>query len=114
MPNTKDEAKAAPEGAVPPEDVERVVEDMSGVVERWKGRIDELKVQVDLARMDVREQAEKQVDIAQNACLAAMTRLREAGHDATASAQTLRDGIEKLLEDVKKAFEAAQAVITRS
>ena len=97
----------------PQEDTAHVVNDMTSVLDQWKGRIDELKVQVDLAKLDVRGQAQKQVEIAQNACLAAYSKLRDAGRDATESGQALRQGVEKLLQDVKKAFEAAQAVVTR-
>jgi len=111
--SAKAAAKTAPEAKEQPQDKEQVVEDMTSRLDQWKGRIDELKVQVDLAKLDVRGQAQKQVELAQNACLAAYSKLRDAGHDATESAQTLRQGVEKLLQDVKKAFEAAQAVITR-
>ncbi|MDR3650585.1 MAG: hypothetical protein P4L20_15955 [Acidimicrobiales bacterium] len=90
-----------------------VVDSMTGTVDQWKARIDELKVQVDLAKLDARERATKQLDIAQNACLAAYSKLRDAGHDAAVNADTLRDGVQKLLHDVKEAFEAAQAVISR-
>ena len=86
---------------------------MTGSLDQWRSRIDELKVQVDLARLDTRERATKQLDIAQNACLAAYSKLREAGRDAVTNADTLREGVQKLLNDVKEAFEAAQAVITR-
>jgi hypothetical protein len=90
-----------------------VVDSMTGTLDQWKARIDELKVQADLAKLDARERATKQLDIAQNACLAAYSKLREAGRDAAVNADTLRDGVQKLLHDVKDAFEAAQAVITR-
>ena len=90
-----------------------VVDSMTGTLDQWKARIDELKVQVDLAKLDARERATKQLDIAQNACLAAYSKLREAGRDAAVNADTLRDGLQKLLHDVKEAFEAAQAVISR-
>lgn len=90
-----------------------VVDSMNGTLDQWKARIDELKVQADLAKLDAREQATKQLEIAQNACLAAYSKLREAGRDAAVNADTLKDGLQKLLQDVKNAFEAAQAVITR-
>ena len=86
---------------------------MTGTVDQWKARIDELKVQVDLAKLDTRERATKQLDIAQNACLAAYSKLRDAGKDVVTNADTLRDGVQKLLQDIKAAFEAAQAVINR-
>ncbi len=100
-------------GAAAAQGIDGVVKEMTGVLDQWKARVDQLKVQADLAKLDVRGKAEKQVEIAQNACLAAYSRLREAGPDATESAQALRQSVEKLLGDVKRAFEAAQAVITR-
>ena len=86
---------------------------MTETLDEWRTRIDEFKVQVDLAKLDVRERAAKQLDIAQNACLAAYSKLWEARHDAAVNADTLRDGVQRLLHDVKDAFEAAQAVIAR-
>lgn len=96
-----------------PEDTEQVVASMTGVLDSWRARIDELKVQVDLAKLDVRAQATSQLEVAQNACLAAYGKLRQAGHDATENARTLRQGVEKLVQDVKAAIEAAQSVLSR-
>ena len=87
------------------------VDSMTGTLDEWRARIDELMVQADLAKLDVREQATKQLEIAQNACLAAYASLRDAGRDATTNVDTFRDGVQKLLQDVKAAFDAAQAVI---
>ncbi len=91
----------------------QLVDSMTGTLDQWKARIDELKVQVDLAKLNTRDRATKQLDIAQNACLAAYSKLREAGRDVTVNADTLRDGVQKLLQDLKEAFDAAQAVINR-
>ncbi len=108
-------SKVTPEPGATAEDAPSTtfVDSMTGTVDQWRARIDELMVQADLAKLDVREQATKQLEIAQNACLAAYARLRDAGRDATANADTLRDGVQKLLQDVKAAFEAAQEVIAR-
>ena len=95
------------------EDKTQLVESMVGTLDQWRSRIDELKVQADLAKLDARERATKQLDIAQNACLAAYSKLREARHDAAVNADTFRDIVQKLLHDVGEAFEAAQAVIAR-
>ena len=95
------------------QETSQLVTSMTGSLDQWRSRIDELKVQVDLAKLDTRERATKQLDIAQNACLAAYSKLREAGRDAITNADTLREGVQKLLNDVKEAIEAAQAVITR-
>ena len=85
----------------------------TGTVDQWRSRIDELKVQADLAKLEARERATKQLEIAENACLAAYSKLRDARQDVLVNADTLREGVQKLLHDVKAAFEAAQAVITR-
>jgi hypothetical protein len=95
------------------EKTSELVDSLTGTVDQWRARIDELKVQVDLARLDTRDRATKQLEIAQNACLAAYSKLRDAGKDVVGNADTLRDGVQKLLQDVKAAFEAAQAVINR-
>ena len=99
--------------AARPEEKSQLLEAMTGTLDQWRSRIDELKVQAELAKLDARERATKQLDIAQNACLAAYSKLRDARHDAAVSADTLREGVQKLLHDVKEAFEAAQAVIAR-
>jgi hypothetical protein len=91
----------------------QVEESVNRTLDQWRARIDELKVQVDLAKLDVRERATKQLDLAQNVCLAAFSMLSDARHDAAVNADTLREGVEQLLHDLKRAFEAAQAVIER-
>jgi hypothetical protein len=96
-----------------PQDKDQTVESMTGTLDQWKARIDELRVKVDLAKMDARDQATKQLEIAQNACLAAYSKLREARHDTAATADSVRDGVERLFHDIKEAFDAAQDVITR-
>jgi hypothetical protein len=108
-------SKATPEPGATAKDAPSTpfVDSMTGTVDQWRARIDELMVQADLAKLDVREQATKQLEIAQNACLAAYARLRDARRDATANADTLRDGVQKLLQDVKAALDAAQEVIAR-
>lgn len=91
----------------------QVAESANRTLDEWRRRIDELKVQVDLAKLDVRERATKQLEVAQNVCLAAFSMLSDARHDAAVNADTLREGVEQFFHDVKRAFEAAQAVIDR-
>ena len=118
-PSKKAPSKKAPsktahkDTTVQEQETSQLVTSMTGSLDQWRTRIDELKVQVDLAKLDTRDRATKQLDLAQNACLAAYSKLRDAGHDAITNADTLREGVQKLLNDVKEAFEAAQAVITR-
>jgi methyl-accepting chemotaxis protein len=95
------------------EEMGRLTESLTKTVDQWKARIDQLRVQVDLARLDLRASATKHLDVAQNACLAATSRLRDARHDTAANTETLRDGVEKILHDVKEAFDAAKAVVDR-
>ena len=95
------------------EDKEQAFDSISGTLDQWKARIDELKVKADLAKLDVREEAEKKLEIAQNVCLAAYSKLRDARHDAAASADSVRESVDLLVHDIKEAFDAAQAVIRR-
>lgn len=83
------------------------------LVQRWRGRVDEIRVQLDLAKLDLRDQAARQLELARNANLAASSKLRDAYHDATETAEALRDGVEELLRDVKDTFDAVQDVLDR-
>ena len=83
-------------------------------MDHWKARIGELKVQADLGKLDVRDKAEKQLEVAQNACLAAYSKLRDARHDAAASADSVCASVEELLHDIEEAFDAARHVISRA
>jgi hypothetical protein len=90
-----------------------VIESTTKTLDGWKGRIDELKVHADLAKLDVREVVLKQLGIAENAWLAAYSRLRDLRHDGVTTADSLRGGIGQLIDDIKEAIEAAEAVISR-
>ena len=103
----------AAEDQVIPEDLVRVNEVMRRL-DAWKTRIDELRVQVDLAKLDLREEAEKQLDLARSVNHVAASKLRVAYEDAAGSADTLRQGLHEFLHDVDEAFDAVQAVISRS
>lgn len=95
------------------DDMVRVNEVMQRL-DAWKTRIDELRVQVDLAKLDLREEAEKQLELARNVNHVAASKLRVAYEDAVGSANTLRQGLHEFLHDVDEAFDAVQAVISRS
>jgi hypothetical protein len=84
------------------------------VLDQWKTRVDELRVQLDLAKLDLRDHATRQIELACNANLAATSKLRDAYHDATTTAEELRDGVEELVRDVKEAFDAVQNVLSRA
>jgi hypothetical protein len=83
------------------------------LLDGWRARIDELRVQVDLAKLDLRDEAEKQLDLARTVNSAAAPKLRDAYQDAVGAAETLRLGVHEFLHDVTEAFDAVQAVISR-
>lgn len=101
------------------DDLQVVPDEMVGVnevmrrLDAWKARIDELRVQVDLAKLDLHDEAEKQLDLARNVNHVAATKLRVAYEDAVGNADSLRQGVHELLHDVNEAFDAVQAVISR-
>jgi hypothetical protein len=110
---TNSSGSTAADDEVTPDDMVRVNEVMRRL-EAWKTRIDEFRVQVDLAKLDLREEAEKQLDLARNVNQVAASKLRVAYEDAAGSADTLRQGLHEFLHDVDEAFDAVQAVISRS
>jgi soluble cytochrome b562 len=113
MSNTTDSSKSATTDAeVTPDETTRVNEVTRGI-DAWKTRIDEFRVQVDLAKLDLREEAAKQLDLARNVNHVAASQLRVAYEDAAGSADTLRQGVQEFLHDVDEAFDAVQAVIAR-
>ncbi|HTU39501.1 MAG TPA: hypothetical protein VMF35_15995 [Acidimicrobiales bacterium] len=91
---------------------ERSNEILAGL-DRWKARVDELKVQLDLAKLDLRDEATRQLRIACNANLAANSKLRDAYRDARANAEALRKGVNELLNDVRETFDAVEGVLDR-
>ena len=95
-----------------PDEMARVHEVMRRL-DAWKTRIDELRVQVDLAKLDLREEAAKQLDLARNVNHVAASKLRVAYEDAASNADTLRQGVHEFLHDVDEAFDAVQEVISR-
>lgn len=95
------------------EEKNEVITSATTLVNQLKEQIDNLRVQVDLGKLDARDEVTKQLTIAQNACLAAGAKLREAGHDVTVTAQAVRDGVEQILRDVKNAIDAAETAISR-
>ena len=95
------------------EEKNAVIASTTTLLDQLRERIDHLMVQADLGKLDARDEATRQLTIAQNACLAAEAKLREAGHDLTVTAQALRDGVGQLVRDVKDAIDAVEATISR-
>jgi hypothetical protein len=90
------------------------VDEVMRMLHDWRTRIDELRVQVDLAKLDLRDEATKQLDLARNVNSAAAAKLRDAYHDAETNAETLRHGILEFVHDMNEAFDAVRGVIARS
>jgi len=89
------------------------VERLEQVLDEWRARIDDLLVQADLASKDVREAVRAKAEIAENAYLAAKNRLRDIPKDATGNLGSARDGVDKLVDDMRQAYQSAEAVIRR-
>ena len=112
MSSTANGPETTAEEHLSPGEVAQVNEVMRRL-DAWKGRIDELRVQVDLAKLDLREEATKQLDLARNVNHVAASKLRVAYEDAASNADTLRQGVHEFLHDVDEAFDAVQEVISR-
>ena len=83
-------------------------------LDEWRTRIDELIVQADLASLDIREEVRTRLGITENVYLAARSRLSEAHRDAGSSVTSLHQGLNQLLQDLRQAYESAEAVVKRS
>ncbi|MDA8274829.1 MAG: hypothetical protein M0029_05530 [Actinomycetota bacterium] len=90
------------------------VERAGRALDEWRGRIDELRLQLDLASMDVRDQLRERLDVAENAYLAAKAGLGDARRDTAAGLRDARLGVEQLLHDLERAYEAAEAAVQRA
>jgi len=89
------------------------VERLERLLDEWRGKIDELLVQVDLASKDLSEDVRDRATAAQNAYLAAKNKLREIPKDAGSNLGSLRSGVEQLLDDLRQAYQSAEAAIRR-
>jgi hypothetical protein len=103
---TTEDQSAANDGAA--------IERLERLLEEWRGRIDELLVQADLASKDVSETVRTQAAAAQNAYLAAKNQFVKLPEDAGSNLASMRSGVEKLLDDLRQAYESAEASIRRS
>jgi hypothetical protein len=89
------------------------VERLEQMLEEWRVRIDELLVQADLASKDVSEAVHAKVTLADNAYLAAVNRLKQLPRDAGANLASMQAGFDKLVADIREAYQSAEAVIRR-
>jgi uncharacterized phage infection (PIP) family protein YhgE len=90
------------------------VERLERLLDDWRGRIDELLVQANLASKDVSESVRAQANTAQNALLAAKNQLAKIPKDAGSNIGSLKSGVEKLIDDIRNAYDSAEATIRRS
>lgn len=112
MPETTTQAPGPvePGGAAPQGDI---IQQAARLLDALRAKIDELLVQLDLADLDVRDELRKRVDTAQNAYLAARSRVDAARKDSGANLTSLREGLEKVLDDLRSAYQAAEAAVRR-
>ena len=89
------------------------VDRLERLLDEWRARIDDLLVQADLASKDVGQAVRDQVAVAENAYLAAKNRLKEMPKDAGANLGSMKDGFDKLVDDMRQAYQSAEAVIRR-
>ncbi len=110
MATTTDEGSVVNEDGT---DDTTTVERLQQLLEEWRAKIDDLLVQADLASKDVAEAVREKATVAENAYLAAVNRLQQLPKDAGANIGSVRTGVEKLLDDMRQAYQSAEAVIRR-
>jgi len=89
------------------------LESIAHTLEECRSRIDELLVQIDLAKLDVREEVDNKLETAQNAYLAAKSKLADAREDASATVGALREAVDEMLHDLGQAYAEVDAAIKR-
>jgi uncharacterized coiled-coil DUF342 family protein len=90
------------------------IRQMGRTLDEWRTKIDELMVQLDLANLDIRDEIRKRLDTTQNVYLAARSRLTDVRDDADTNLSSLRLGLEQLLRDLRRTYDAAEAAVRRS
>lgn len=91
-----------------------LIEWLGDALDVWRSKIDELLVQGDLASKDARDEIRARTEEAERAYLAARVRLGDLPHDVGSSVSALRMGMDKVLADLRQAYESAEATIRRS
>jgi len=90
------------------------IESISRSLDECRTRIDELLVQLDLARLDVRDEVDHQVAIAENAYLTARSKLSDARVDVGSTVEDLQQGLDQLLHDLGRAYAEVDAAVKRA
>jgi len=99
--------------ATTPEEEDQTIAQLDGALGEWRTRLDDLKVQLDLAAMDAKDHLSEQITMAQNACLAARSRLL-GSHSVDADLKAVSEDVKRVLHDLKQAYEAVSDVVRRS
>ena len=92
---------------------DEIIESMTRVLGQCRTRIDELFVQLDLAKLDIREEVDQQMSVAQNAYLAARSKVADAGPDITSAFTAVHQSAERVLHDLVQACAEVEAVVKR-
>ena len=79
-----------------------------------RGRMEELALQADLAVMDIRDEVRVELEAAENAWLAARSRLEVALADTDTAFTDLRSALRKVVSDLASAPAAVDAAIERT
>src|SRR5271157_6430587 len=89
------------------------VDRLERLLDEWRGKIDDLLVQANLASKDASEEVRNRATAVENAYLAAKNQLGEIPKDAGSNLASFRAGVEKLLDDLRLAYQSAEAAIRR-
>jgi len=82
-------------------------------LERWRGRIDDLEIQARLLVMETDDRIAPLLEQVRNRWLDAKERLSSSSGTAGEVVETLRDGVEQALSDLRGAMLAAREVASR-
>lgn len=86
---------------------------LEDLLTQWRAEIDELLVQLNLAGKDVRDEISRRVAAAQDAELAARSRLGDLGHDVLGALSAQRQSARQALADLRLVYESAKEAAER-
>ena len=90
-----------------------VVEEAGRVLDDYRGKIDALTVQLDRADVEVREDLRTRVGSTRSA-YRARTHLTDVRRHSHSSLETLRQGLETVMADLRLACASAEAAVRRN
>ena len=92
---------------------DEAIESMIRALGQCRSRVDEMLVQIDLAQLDLREEVDQHMSVAQNAYLAARSKLADTKPDVTSAFAALHKSVERVLHDLARACVEVDAVVKR-